>query len=156
VRIVSVAFRRESDEEHLEPRFERPVPPGPNPVTARGLALIQARVDGLEAQLRSPVEEPARAEAVRDLRYWRRRLATAEPMPPGVGPAVAFGTRVRFRHDGREREVVLVGHDEAAETPDTLAVGAPLARALLGAEAEDRLPFAGRADALEVLAVTAA
>ena len=37
---MSVAFRRESDEEHLEPKFEIPIPPGPNLVTARGLALI--------------------------------------------------------------------------------------------------------------------
>ena len=35
---VSVAFRRESDEEHLEPKFERPIPPGANLVTARGAA----------------------------------------------------------------------------------------------------------------------
>ena len=27
---MSVAFRRESDEEHLEPIFEIPLPPGPN------------------------------------------------------------------------------------------------------------------------------
>jgi len=45
---MSVAFRRESDEEHLEPKFELPLPPGPNLVTARGLALIEARADALE------------------------------------------------------------------------------------------------------------
>ncbi len=33
---MSVAFRRESDEEHKEPRFELPIPPGPNLVTERG------------------------------------------------------------------------------------------------------------------------
>ena len=37
---MSVAFRRESDEEHLEPKFELPIPPGPNLVTERGLALV--------------------------------------------------------------------------------------------------------------------
>ena len=41
---MSVAFRRESDEEHLEPKFELPIPPGPNLVTARGLALIAVLV----------------------------------------------------------------------------------------------------------------
>ena len=45
---MSVAFRRESDEEHLEPRFEIPIPPGPNLVTARGLEQITARVAALE------------------------------------------------------------------------------------------------------------
>jgi len=153
---VSVAFRRESDEEHLEPRFERPIPPGPNPVTARGLALIQGRVDELEALIRTPLDEAARTDAARDLRYWRRRLATAEPMPAPTGHTVAFGTRVRFRHGAREREVVLVGHDEAAGSDDLLGVASPLARALIGAEVGDLLPFAGREDALEVLAVAPA
>ena len=45
---MSVAFRRESDEEHLEPKFELPIPPGPNLVTDRGFALIQARHDESE------------------------------------------------------------------------------------------------------------
>ena len=46
---MSVAFRRESDEEHKEPRFELPIPAGPNLVTARGLALIDDQVRVLEA-----------------------------------------------------------------------------------------------------------
>ena len=41
---MSVAFRRESDEEHLEPKFELPIPPGPNLVTSRGLELTRAKV----------------------------------------------------------------------------------------------------------------
>ena len=45
---MSVAFRRESDDEHLEPKFEIPIPPGPNLVTARGLAMIGQRVSDLE------------------------------------------------------------------------------------------------------------
>ena len=47
---MSVAFRREGDEEHLEPKFELPIPPGPNLVTARGAALIGQRVVEIEAQ----------------------------------------------------------------------------------------------------------
>lgn len=150
---MSVAFRRESDEEHLEPRFERPIPPGPNPVTARGLRLIEEEVATLEARLRDPLDETARAAATRDLRYWRRRLATAEVVTPSGGDEVAFGSRVRFRLNGREQRVRLVGHDEADAANGTLAVTAPLARALLGAGPGDLLPFAGRADALEVLDV---
>ena len=42
---MSVAFRRDGDEEHLEPKFEIPIPPGPNLVTARGLALIGEKPD---------------------------------------------------------------------------------------------------------------
>ncbi len=48
---------RDSDEEHLEPKFELPIPPGPNLVTARGLAKIQAKVVDLEALLPSLSEE---------------------------------------------------------------------------------------------------
>lgn len=41
---MSVAFRRESDEEHQEPRYEIPVPAGPNYVTQRGFKLIAERI----------------------------------------------------------------------------------------------------------------
>lgn len=153
--IVSVAFRRESDEEHREPRFELPIPPGPNPVTRRGLALIEARVAGLEAEVRALPEGDARGGAARDLRYWRQRLATAEVMPPHRGEEAGFGARVRFRHHGRERTLAIVGHDEAGTAPDLAAFTAPLARALTGAAAGDLVAFGGRPDAIEVLEVAA-
>ena len=56
---MSVAFRRESDEEHLEPKFEIPIPPGPNLVTARGLALIRGRVSDITGQLEKLSDENA-------------------------------------------------------------------------------------------------
>ena len=59
---MSVAFRRDSDEEHLEPKFELPIPAGPNLVTARGLRLIEERVAGLEALIADstdPATSPA-------------------------------------------------------------------------------------------------
>ena len=56
---MSVAFRRESDEEHLEPKFEIPLPPGPNLVTARGLAAIRARVAELEAAVAATTDAEA-------------------------------------------------------------------------------------------------
>ncbi len=75
---MSVAFRRESDEEHLEPRFELPIPPGPNLVTPRGLALIEAEVAAREAALRDITDAEARKPVERELRYWQTRRATAE------------------------------------------------------------------------------
>ena len=57
---MSVAFRRESDEEHLEPKFEQPIAPGPNLVTARGLALIGERVETIEAAVAAETDEEAR------------------------------------------------------------------------------------------------
>ena len=51
---MSVAFRRDSDEEHKEPRFELPIPPGPNYVTERGLALISGLQISALPQLPGP------------------------------------------------------------------------------------------------------
>ena len=152
---MSVAFRRDSDEEHLEPRFELPIPPGPNLVTRRGRDLIERRVDALERDTRALPDGEERTRLVRDLRYWRTRLATAEVMPPAAGDAVTFGARVRFRRDGREQTLTLVGHDEADAARGEIAYSAPLARALMGASAGDVVAFGGRADAIEVLAVGA-
>ena len=154
---MSVAFRREGDEEHLEPKFEIPIPPGPNLVTPRGLALINARVAELEAEIARLADsdgEPARAEAVaRDLRYWQTRQITAKLAPVPTGETVEIGTRVTFRHNGKQRELTIVGDDEADPGAGRIAFSAPLARALMHAEPGELLEFAGKPDALEVLAI---
>ena len=150
---MSVAFRREGDDEHLEPKFELPIPPGPNLVTERGLALIVARVSELEAQLVGLHEEDAIKKVRRDLRYWLTRQATAQVMPPPEGPTAAFGSTVTFRLNGKERTVTLVGDDEADPAAGLLSFTAPLSRALLGAEAGDEADFGGKEGAIEVLAV---
>ena len=150
---MSVAFRRESDEEHLEPRFEIPIPPGPNLVTERGLGLIQARVSELEALLPAVTDAEARKPVLRDLRYWRLRLATAQLCPAPAGSKAAFGSRVRYRLNGKDNTITIVGHDEADPAAQLLSFLAPLCRAMLGAEAGDELDFGGREAALEVLAI---
>ena len=153
---MSVAFRRESDEEHKEPRFEIPLPPGPNVVTARGLAAIEAQVDALEAEVAAEPEEARLEQAKRELRYWRTRLATASVAPVPTGDEVAFGSRVRFRYGGEERVIDIVGHDEADPTAGSIAFTAPLARAMIGAGAGDLVDFAGEAEAIEIIEVSAA
>lgn len=150
---MSVAFRRESDEEHKEPRFELPLPPGPNLVTARGLALTQAKVAELEAALATESDEARRTDIQRDLRYWRTRLVTAELVPPASGEEAAFGTRVTFRLNGALRTIDIVGDDEAEPAAGRIAFSAPLARALIGAVEGELLDFGGKAEALEVIAV---
>ena len=107
---MSVAFRRDSDEEHKEPRFELPLPPGPNLVTPRGYDLIKARTEELEAAVPAAATEEQRAELQRDLRYWRTRLATAQIAPVPSGDAVAFGTRVTIEEHGRGLSLI-VTHD---------------------------------------------
>lgn len=157
---MSVAFRREGDEEHLEPKFEIPIPPGPNLVTARGLALIGERVTEWEAQIEglvaSGAEQAAIDRAKRDLRYWQTRQVTAELVPVPNGETVEIGTRVTFRHKGRERELAVVGDDEADPASGKVSFSAPLARALMHAEVGELLEFGGDEDALEVLAIAVA
>jgi transcription elongation GreA/GreB family factor len=150
---VSVAFRRDSDEEHKEPRFELPIPVGPNLVTASGLARIRARVAELEALIAAGPGEPELAEAKRALRYWHTRQATARLAPPPPADEVGFGSRVGFRQDGKLRRIDIVGDDEADPAAGRISFSAPLARALIGACAGDLVDFAGRAEALEVVEI---
>jgi transcription elongation GreA/GreB family factor len=150
---VSVAFRRESDEEHKEPKFELPIPPGPNLVTARGLKLIEDRVAALEPQVAGMAEGEALDDAKRDLRYWRQRLATAQIAPAPPEDEVGFGSKVAILLNGKARDLQIVGEDEAHPAAGLLALSAPLAQALIGAGAGDMLPFGGREDAIEVVSI---
>jgi transcription elongation GreA/GreB family factor len=142
---MSVAFRRESDEEHKEPRFELPLPPGPNVVTPRGLRLIAAKV----AELAGAESEEAKREA----RYWGTRLATAQVAPAPPEGEVAIGARVTIRLDGVERVIDIVGHDEADPATGRVPFAAPLAAALIGAEVGERIDWSGRV--IEVLDIAA-
>ena len=151
---MSVAFRRESDDEHLEPKFEIPIPPGPNLVTARGLALIGEQVAALEAQIAQGGDEAALNAQKRDLRYWQTRQITAEPAPVPDGATVEFGTTVTFLLNGKRRVLSIVGDDEADPANGLISFSAPLSRALMGAEPGEVLPFGGKDDVIEVLAVT--
>jgi transcription elongation GreA/GreB family factor len=144
---VSVAFRRESDDEHKEPKFDIPIPPGPNLVTERGLRQIEDKVAQLEA-----VETPDE-EQQRQLRYWRQRLATAQIGPEPAADEVGFGSRVSFRLNKAKREIRIVGEDEADPAAGLLGLQAPLAQALIGAGEGDLLPFGGKDDAIEVLSI---
>ena len=139
---MSVAFRRESDEEHLEPKFELPIPPGPNLVTPRGLLLIEGRVTELETRLAEPLPEEERKAVMRDSRYWRARQATAQLAPTPSGEGVAIGTRVTYERDGQSRTIEIVGHDESDPASARIGFTAPLVRAMLGAEVGDEVDLA--------------
>ncbi len=148
---MSVAFRRESDEEHLEPRFELPIPPGPNLVTAAGPVLIVGKVADLEGRIAVASTEDA-VPLLRELRYWRTRAATVEVMPLPDDDEVGIGSRVTFVLNGAERTLAIVGHDEA--NGDTaIGFAAPLARAMIGLQAGETADFQGRADAIRILSV---
>jgi len=150
---MSVAFRRESDEEHLEPRFELPIPPGPNLVTARGLEQIQTRLDTIEASLENKLSEDERKTVLREARYWRQRLASAQLARRPDGGRAAIGTRVSFLQDGRVRTIEIVGHDESEPAAGRIAFTAPLARALLDAEVGDEVEFAASQEPLCITSI---
>lgn len=157
---MSVAFRREGDDEHLEPKFEIPIPPGPNLVTARGKALIDGKVAALQAEI-AAVEitgsAPERIEALqRDLRYWQTRQVTAEVVPAPSGETVEIGTRVSFIQNGKPRQLTIVGDDEADPAAGLISFASPLARALMGAEVGELLDWAGKEGAIEVVGITLA
>lgn len=154
---MSVAFRREGDEEHLEPKFEIPIPPRPNLVTARGFALIGQRARALEAHVAQLAAQGATeaeiAAAKRELRYWQTREVTAEPVPAPRGDTVEIGTKVTFRLNGKERALGIVGDDEADPAAGLVSFSSPLARALMGAEVGELLEFGGQDEAIEVLEI---
>ncbi len=150
---MSVAFRRESDEEHKEPRFEIPIPLGPNLVTPRGLAMIEAELARCTKRVEAETEELALNDAKRDLRYWRTRLATAQIAPPPPDGEVGIGSRVTLRLNGIDKIIHIVGDDEADPAAYYIAFSAPLARALMGGYAGEWVDFAGKAEAIEILTV---
>lgn len=150
---MSVAFRRESDEEHLEPKFEIPIPSGPNLVTARGLTLTQQKVAELETLVPTLPEGQALDSAKRELRYWRTRQATAQLAPVPDGATVEFGCTVTFALGGKERRLTIVGDDEANPTEGLISFSAPLARAMMHAEPEELVPYNGKPDAIEIIEI---
>lgn len=152
---MSVAFRHESDDEHMEPKFELPIPPGPNWVTARGYRLTREKVEALEAVDLSAMEEEAAKKLRRELRYWRTRLATAEVRPVPAGDSVAFGTRVTYELNGRKNSIAITGDDEADPNEGRISFTSPIARAIMEAEPGEKIDFAGRTGAIEILEVEA-
>ena len=154
---MSRAFTREQDgAEAFDELPEKLVSEHPNFVTPEGLTLIEAEVARLSkeyAAAQASGERAALNVAARELRYWTARQATAEVMPPPADLGeVRFGARVTIkRDDGRRQTFRIVGEDEANPSKGTLSHASPLARALLGKGAGDRVR-AGNTDA-EIIAI---
>lgn len=149
---MSVAFRRESDDEHKEPKFELPLPPGPNLVTQRGLAAMAVELARLDAAIADEGDAERLTALRRDQRYWRTRHGTATIAPVPDEDEVAFGSRVTYRLNGQEKTIELVGSDEADPTAGRIAFTAPLAMAMIGLAPGECADFAGKRDAIEVVA----
>ena len=149
---MSVAFRRESDDEHMEPAFEWPIPVGPNLVTLRGLRLLGEEAARLADAIANAPDEDARKKLLRRQRYVHTRQSTAEVQAAPDADTVGIGSKVTFTLNGASRALTIVGHDEADPAQGTIAFSAPLARALMGAEVGETLEYQGREDAIEIVA----
>jgi len=152
-RIMSVAFRRESDDEHKEPAFELPIAVGPNWVTPRGLRLLGEAAARIEAEIAAAADDDGRKKLQRRLRYVHTRQATAEVQAPPADGSVGIGSRVTYRLNEAAKTIIIVGGDEADPALGLIAFSAPLARAVMGAEAGEGVEYQGREDAIAILAV---
>lgn len=152
---MSVAFRRESDDEHKEPEYELPIPVGANLVTPRGARLLGEEVARLEQAVAAASDAEERKKLMRQLRYFGTRKTTADVQAAPADDIVGIGSLVRYRLDGTERALTIVGHDEADPAARRIAFTAPLGRALMGAEAGETVEFQGREDAITILAASA-
>ena len=152
---MSVAFRRESDDEHMEPAFEWPIPIGPNLVTPRGARLLGEEAARLADAIAAAADEDARKKLQKRQPYVHTRQSTAEVQPPPAADRVGIGSRVTFTLNGATRTLSIVGHDEADPAQGTIAFSAPLARVLMGAEVGETLEYQGREDAIAILAAAA-
>jgi transcription elongation GreA/GreB family factor len=132
---VSRAFVRETDSD-TSGLPDRLLSPHRNLVTEAGLADIEAVLDRFEAAHRAAADQgdrEAAAMALREVRYWRARRATAEVVKPSEDKSkAAFGMTVTVRRDdGREQSFKIVGEDEADPSRGTVSYVSPLARAVL-------------------------
>lgn len=153
---MSRAFVKEQDGAESDDLPERPVSTHRNLVTTEGLARIEQTVRGLSLQLaeaRAEDDKAAVARVERDLRYWTRRRATAELVPPTPNPErVRFGCRVELATDTGERvSFRIVGEDESDPSRGLISYVSPLAGLLIGGKPGDQVPFRhGRAEIVKI------
>lgn len=145
---MSRAFvSEEAEESRASAVPERPVSTHPNLVTPSGLALIETALASAQAALaEAPAQDSARPRLQRDLRYWQARRATATLIEPRTSPPdeVVFGVLVTMKRGKATSRFRIVGEDEADPTQGLLSYVAPLAAALLGAEAGEIVEIEGR------------
>jgi transcription elongation factor GreB len=137
---MSRAFVKEhEDDEERGP--ERPIPPGPNYVTPRGLDLLEQAL--LEAE---------KAGNERDARYYRERVSSASVVDPAGQKRnrVQFGATVTARDaKGKDLCVRIVGHDEADPLNGAISWESPVAQAMMDHRAGDTVTVVRPAGPIE-------
>ena len=139
---MSKAFTKDEGEgasEALALPLGAPLPPGArNYVTPAGAAALRARMSEAQAALdRARASgDSARVQAAQQrLEFVTQRAAVMEEVlpPASTGGPVRFGASVVTNdEEGRERQVQIVGIDEADAAHGRVSWTSPLARALLG------------------------
>jgi len=145
---MSRAFVKEAENDTAD-LPDRPISPHRNFVTVAGLAAIETALGRFEAAHRAATDKGdtgAAAAALREVRYWRARRASAEVVKPSADKTKAsFGMNVILRRDdGREQSFRIVGEDEADPSRGTVSYVSPLARAVLTHEFGETVEIAGR------------
>jgi len=138
---VSRAFVKETDSDKVG-LPDRPISLHRNLVTETGLAEIEAALARFETAHRTSAEQgdqEGAAAALREVRYWKARRASAELIQPSDDRTKAsFGMTVTLRRgDGREQTFRIVGEDEADPSRGTVSYVSPLALAVLAHSAGD-------------------
>lgn len=152
---MSRAFVKEA-EDKIENLPDRAISQHRNLVTPEGLAAIEAARARFEQAHREAISNNdayAAAAAMREIRYWRARRASAEVVRPAAEVhSASFGTTVTLRRDdGREQTFRIVGEDEADPSRGTVSYVSPLARAVLTCGPGDTVQIAGgEAEILDV------
>jgi len=160
---MSKAFTKEDDGSDVV--VGRPIPQGgePRPITARGLAALQARLATVEAELAAA--DPAAPNAVMQKQAQRHErdlvaatIANVQVLEAPKDPQqVGFGCRVTVQGARGPRVLVLVGPDESEPKLGRISVFSPVGQALVGqtvgAEVELRRP--GVTEEVQVLAIEA-
>jgi transcription elongation GreA/GreB family factor len=140
---VSRAFVKETDSDPVG--FpDRPISTHRNLVTGAGLAGIEAALDRFETDHRIALERgdrEAAGAALREVRYWKARRASAEVVKtPEDKSKASFGmTVILRREDGRKQSFKIVGEDEADPAHGTVSYVSPLARGVLTHGAGDKV-----------------
>jgi transcription elongation GreA/GreB family factor len=144
---MSRAFVKEA-EDKVEDFPHRAISRHRNLVTSEGFAAIEealARFEEAHREAASNSDANATAAAMREIRYWRARRASAEVVrPPAEVETASFGTTVTLRRDdGREQTFRIVGEDEADPANGTVSYVSPLARAVMTCGPGDTVEIAG-------------
>src|SRR5258706_13963641 len=128
---MSRAFVKDSDQDP-DTLPERAISAHPNLVTARGMALLEARVRELEAErsaARAAADTAALARIARDLRYFQARKDSARLVKAAPHPGqVRFGARTPLQPaDGPVRPFQLAAQDESDPAVGLVSIASRLA-----------------------------